>query len=51
MPTKTLSSRWIGVGGPTSIREGNECQRRRWALKGGGCDIPHWLGRGMKHSL
>ena len=26
---------------PTSIGERNECQRGRWALKGGGLDISH----------
>ena len=26
----------LGLGGPTSIGEGNECQRGRWAPKGGG---------------
>ena len=67
MPVKRLSheggghevvcqqGRWApkggGLGGSTSIGEGNECQRERWALKGVDCEIPHRLGRRTKHSL
>ena len=40
-----------GLGGPTSIGEGNECQRGRWALKRVDCEISHRLGRRTKHSL
>ena len=31
---RTLGLEGGGLGGPTSIKEGNECQQRRWALKG-----------------
>ena len=37
MLARTLGSEGGGFGGgPTSIGESNECQRGRWALKGGG---------------
>ena len=37
MPIRTLDPEGGGFGGgPISIRERNECQRGRWALKGGG---------------
>ena len=36
--------RGVDWGGPTSIGEGNECQRRRWTPKGVDCEIPHRLG-------
>ena len=42
---------WIGGGGPTSIGEGNECQRECWALRGADSEIPHWLEMRTKHSL
>ncbi|XP_022992970.1 SHUGOSHIN 2-like isoform X3 [Cucurbita maxima] len=32
---------------PTSIGDGNECQRGRWAPKGADCEIPHQLETGM----
>ena len=50
MPAKTLGSEGGGLGGPTLIREGNECQRGRWALKGGWIVRFHigWGGR-TKH--
>ena len=36
-PTRMLGPEGGGFGGgPTSIGEGNECQRERWAPKGGG---------------
>ena len=32
--------RWVGLGGPTSIGEGNKCQQGSWAPKKGvDCDI------------
>ena len=40
-----------GLGGPTSIGEGNECQRGRWTPKGVDCEIPHRLGRRTKYPL
>ena len=40
-----------GLGGPTSIGEGNECEQRRWDPKGTDCEIPHRLGKRTKHSL
>ena len=36
MPARTLAPKRDRLGGPTSIGEGNECQRGRWASKGGG---------------
>ena len=35
MPVRTLGPEVGGLEGPTSIGEGNECQRGCWALKGG----------------
>ena len=40
-----------GLGGPTSIGEGNDCQRELWVSKGVDCEIPHQLGRRTKHYL
>ena len=40
-----------GLGGPTSIGEGNECQRGCWVPKGVVCEIPRRLGGRTKHSL
>ena len=34
MPTRTLGNEGGELEGPTSIGEGNECQRGRWVLKG-----------------
>ena len=56
MPARTSKGGGIGEeeggGGPTSIREGNECQRERWIPKRGvDCEIPHRLRRRTKHHL
>ena len=49
MLTRTLGPEGDGLGSPTLIGEGNECQRECWDPKNVGCcDIPHRLGR-MKH--
>ena len=45
------ASKGGGLGGPTLIGEGNECQRGRWTPKGVDCEIPHRLERRTKHSL
>ena len=39
-----------GLGAPTSIGGGNECQWGRWALKGGGLWDPH-IGWGEERSI
>ena len=36
MPVRTLNPEGYGLWGPTSIGEGNECERGRWALKDSG---------------
>ena len=51
MPVRMLDNLGEGVdtrhvpaiGGPTSIREGNRCQRGHWVPKGVDCEI-HWRG-------
>ena len=43
VPARTLSPEGGRLGGLISIREGNECQRGRWAPKGGGSHIG-WVG-------
>ena len=48
VPAMMLGHEGSGLGGPTSIGEGNKCQRGRWAPKGVDCEIPHRLRR-MKH--
>ena len=44
VPMRRLSPKGGGLGGPTSTREGNECQQGRWLLKGVDYEIPRWLG-------
>ena len=39
---------WIGR---SHIGKRKECWGGCWALKGVDCEISHWLGRRMKHSL
>ena len=53
MPVRTLGPKGGGFGaGPTSIGEMNECQRGRWAPKGGWIVMSHigWGGE-QKHPL
>ena len=50
MPARTLGLERGKLGGPTLIGGGND-QQGHWNLKGVDCEIPHWLGRRMKHSL
>ena len=47
MPVKTLGLRGGGFGGgPISIGGRKECQRGRWALKGGGWIVMSHIGWG-----
>ena len=50
VPARMLSLEGEWIGGPTSIEEGNECQRGCWVEKGVDCEIPHRLEWRTMHS-
>ena len=51
MLARTLGPKGGGLGSPTSIGEGNECERGGWVQREVDCEIPHRLERRRKHSL
>ena len=52
VPARTLGPEEGGLGSPTSTGEGNECERGRWAPKGGGGWIVRsHIGWGGKRSI
>ena len=51
VPARTLSPEGGGLGGLTSTREDNECQRGRWTSKRVDYEISHRLGRRTKQNI
>ena len=51
VPTRTMGPKMGGLGGPTLIGEGNECQRRRWPRRGRGWIVRSHIGWGGERAF